>query len=107
MLLEETTQNVVQQLAGVDGLQIERRFAARLDTQDAITEKSEGAVSVRAQPAGTVNMIRSEMIGEHLPQIIIRNFTVVSAEPVAVPRMFNPDSFARGSRDMTFAFSHR
>ena len=40
MTLEETAQDIVQQLARIDCLQIERRLAARREPQNAIGEKA-------------------------------------------------------------------
>jgi len=48
MLLEEATQDVVQQLARVDRLQIERRLAAR-SSRKTLWQESIGAIAIDTQ----------------------------------------------------------
>src|SRR6185369_15029370 len=54
MLLKKAPQDIVQQLARIDGLQVESRFAARLEAQHAIAKKSERTIAIGAQTTGAV-----------------------------------------------------
>src|SRR6185369_16462335 len=107
MLLKKAPQNIVQQLARVDGLQVESGFAARLEAQHAITEKSERAIAVGAQTTGTVNVFGTEMTLQHPLQIGIRNLAIVRTEPITVARLLNLDAFPRGRRNVPFSLCHR
>ena len=62
MAFEETAQNIVQQLARVDRLQIERRLAAWFELQNSLTKKLVSTVSVETKPAGAVHKLRTESL---------------------------------------------
>src|SRR5262252_3362189 len=89
MVFKKPAQDVVQQFAGVDRLQIERGFAARLKPQDAVAEKPEGAISIGAQTAGAVDMLRAEVLLQHPSQVRIRDLAIIRSEPFAMPRLLN------------------
>src|SRR5215471_12137190 len=96
MLFKEAAQDVVQQLAGIDRLQIERGFATRLNSQDAIAEKAEGAIPVSAQTAGAVHMLRAEVPRQHQTQVGIGDLTVIGAKPLAMTSLLDTDPAQRG-----------
>src|SRR4029077_19571129 len=54
MPLKKATQNVMQQLARVDRLQIERRLAAWLKFQHSLSEKPISTIAVKTEAAGAV-----------------------------------------------------
>src|ERR1041385_1668591 len=56
MLFKETPQNIVQKFSGVDRLQIERGFRARLKSQYSAREKSKLAIAIAAQKARPVTV---------------------------------------------------
>src|SRR5581483_3517178 len=96
MLLKEPAQNVVQKFAGVDRQQVERGFAARFELQHPVREETERAVSVCAEPARAVNMIRAEMPLEHRTQIRICDLAIVRPEPTAVALVLDLCALQRG-----------
>ena len=63
--------------AGVDGLQIERRFAARLELQHALPKETVGAIAIDAQTAGAVNEVSAKPLVQQCDQIRIGNLAVV------------------------------
>jgi len=89
---KEATQNVVQQLAGVDRLQVERRFAARLEFQNSLTKKSIRAVAVDAQPAGTVHEVTAKPLVHEREQMRIGNLAVVWSKARPGAFAFNLDA---------------
>src|SRR5215813_14489244 len=104
MFLEKSTQNIVQQLSGVYCLEVERRFAARLDPQHAIAEKAKSAIAKGAQAAGAVDMLGAEMPAEHRAQISVSDFTVVGSKPIAVALALNTHATHRGRRKIAGLF---
>src|SRR5205807_10487605 len=89
MFFKEATQNVVQQLAGVNRLQIERGFAARFELQDTICKKAKRAIAIRAESARAVDMLEAEVSRQHHPQISLINLAIVGTEPVLVTLMLD------------------
>src|SRR6185436_19015180 len=77
MFLEEATQDVVQEFAGVDRLQIERGLATRFEPQHALREEAIRTVAVNAQAAGAVNEVRTELLLDQAKQIGIGDDAVV------------------------------
>src|SRR5205085_12099903 len=80
MLFKEAPQNIVQQFAGVDRLQIERGFRARFKSQYSTREKPKCTVAIAAQTAGTVNVLRSEMTSQHLAQIRVTDLAIIRSK---------------------------
>ena len=77
MLFEEATQDVVQQLACVDGLQIKRRFSARFQLQNTQTKEAISAVAIDAQPTRTVDKVLSESLVQQGNQIRVSDLAIV------------------------------
>ena len=82
VLLKEAAQDVVQQFAGVDGLKIERRFAARFKLQHSLPKKAISTIAISAQTAGTVNKLRAEPLFQQSEQMRIGNLAVVWSKTV-------------------------
>src|SRR6266536_3304965 len=82
MLLEEATQDVVQQFACVYGLQIERRLSARFQLQNTQTEEAVGAVAIDAQPTRTVNKVRSESLVQQGNQVRVSDLSIIWTKKV-------------------------
>src|SRR5437773_1468069 len=95
MLFKEAPQNIVQQFAGVDRLQIERGFRARLKSQYSTREKAKCAVAIAAQTTGAINVIRSEMTSQHPAQISITDLAVIGSKPLAVSLALNSHALPR------------
>ena len=55
MTLEESSKDVVKQLARVERLQIERSFAARVESEEPLCKETIAAVAVDTQTAGAVH----------------------------------------------------
>src|SRR5438045_7728055 len=104
MLFKEAPQNIVQEFARIDGLEIECRFSAGFNLQHPIGEKSEFAISVITQTAGAVNVARPEMSRQHLSQIGVRYFTVKWSEPLAVAVLFDLHASSCRSRNQPVTF---
>ena len=95
MLLEEATQNVVQQLARVDGLQIERRFSARFQLQNTQTKEAIGAIAIDAQPTGTVNEVWAKSLVQQGKQMRVGDLAIVWSKQVTGALAFNLDAAQR------------
>src|ERR1041384_7870103 len=105
MLFKETPQNIVQKFSGVDRLQIERGFRARVKSQYSAREKSKRAVAVAAQTARAVTVLRSEMTSQHPAQISIADLAVIRSKPLVVS--FALDSYALPRRRGNIALRFR
>src|SRR2546430_2151159 len=89
MLFKEAPQDIVQKFAGVDRLQIERGFRARLKSQYSTREKAKCAVAIAAQTAGAINVIRSEMSRQHPAQISVTNLAIISSKRFTISLALN------------------
>src|SRR5690242_10588120 len=101
MLFKKAPQNVVQQFSRVNRLQIEGGFAARLNPQHAIAEKSERTIAKGTETAGAVNVFRAEMPRQHQAEIFVGDFAVIWTKPFAMTLMLNLDPVPRRRRDVT------
>src|SRR5436190_12492424 len=99
MLFQESSQDVVQQFAGVERGQIERGFAARLEPQHPVGEKSIRTVAVDTQPAGAVHVIASEVAREHGAQVRVGNLAIKRPKPGAVSGALDINSPRGGRRE--------
>jgi len=61
MTLEEASQDVVQKFSCVNRLQVERRFAARFESQHSLREEAIRAVAINTQTARAVNEVRAKL----------------------------------------------
>src|SRR5438067_10295383 len=102
MLFKEAPQNIVQQFAGVDRLQIERGFRAWFKSQYSTREKAKCAVAIAAQTAGAVNVLRPEMSCQHLAQIRITDLAIIRSKPFAISLSLNGHPLPRRRRDIAF-----
>ena len=92
MLFKKATQDVVQQFARVDRLQVQRRFAARFELQHALAKEAVSAISIGAQAAGTVNKLGAKSLVQQSQQMRIGNLAVVRSKPRACALAFNLDA---------------
>ena len=100
MLFKEAPQNIVQKFAGVDRLQIECGFRARLKSQYSTREKAKCAVAIAAQTAGAVNVIRSELTSQHPAQIRDTDLAVIRSKPLAISLALDSHALPCRRRDI-------
>src|SRR5882672_918867 len=92
MLFKEPSQDVVQQFAG-----IKRGFAARLEPQHPVGEKSVRTVAIDTQPASAVHILASEVSRQHGAQVRVGDLAIKWSKPGAVSRALDIDP-PRGRR---------
>src|SRR5690242_12514362 len=107
MLFEKSTQDIVQQLARVDRLQVERRFAAWFESQHALREEAIRTVAVDAETARTVHKVRPKPLLQRVEQMRIRDLAVVWTKlpPAAFP--FDLDAAQSGVADVAVVACER
>src|SRR6267143_1578177 len=91
MAFKETPQNVVQEFAGVQRLQIQRCLAAWFELQDSLREKAIGAVAEGAKTTGAMNGVRTKSLLDQSQQIGISNLPVVRTKSLSRALAFNAD----------------
>src|SRR5258705_3720173 len=81
MPLKKTTQDVVQQLAGVDRLQIKRRFTARFKFEHSLPKKAVTTVAIDTQSTRTMDKLSTKPLPQQRQQMRVGNRAVVGPKP--------------------------
>src|SRR5262249_17760593 len=79
-LLKKTSQKVMQELAGVDSLQIERSFATRLQLEHSLAKESVATICIGAKAAGAVDELATKALVEQSNQVRIRDPAIVRSK---------------------------
>ncbi len=107
MTFKEAAQNVVQQFACVDRLEIERRFTARLESQHALRKEAIRTIAVDAETAGAVNEVRSKLLVQQSQQIRIGDLAVVRTKSRAGAFALDLDAPQRSVAEKTVVARER
>src|SRR5688500_2029770 len=99
MPFKEAAQNVVQQLARVDRLKIERGLATWLEPQHPLRKEAIRAVAINAEAARAVHEARPKLLFQQIEQMRIGDHAVVWTKLETAALAFNLDSSQRGVAD--------
>src|SRR5437764_8706259 len=95
MLFKEAPQKIGQKVAGVERLQVEGGFRARVESQYSTREKAKCAVAIAAQTAGAVDVFRSEMTSQHPAQIRVTDLAIIRSKPFTISVALNGHALPR------------